>query len=55
MTAIQITTASGACAAVDLFVQGRLPRAGFIRQEQVPLREFLDNRFGQAYEAAAAA
>ena len=55
MTAIQITTASGVCTAVDLVVQGKLPRAGFIRQEQVALRDFLDNRFGRAYEAAAAA
>jgi saccharopine dehydrogenase (NAD+, L-lysine-forming) len=55
MTAIQITTASGVCTAVDLVVQGKLPPAGFIRQEQVSLRDFLDNRFGRAYEAAAAA
>src|SRR5262245_26351633 len=53
MTAIQITTASGVCTAVDLVVQGKLPQAGFIRQEQVALRDFLDNRFGRAYEAAA--
>ncbi len=55
MTAIQITTASGVCAAVDLFAQGKLPGNGFIRQEQMLLRDFLDNRFGRAYEAAAAA
>jgi saccharopine dehydrogenase-like NADP-dependent oxidoreductase len=54
MTGIQITTASGVCAAVDLFVQGALPTQGFIRQEQVPLDRFLANRFGRAYEAAAA-
>lgn len=53
MTAIQITTASGVCAVVDLFLQGNLPRSGFIRQEQVVLREFLENRFGRAYETAA--
>jgi saccharopine dehydrogenase (NAD+, L-lysine-forming) len=55
MTAIQITTASGVCAVLDLFAQGRLQRAGFMRQEDVPLAEFLGNRFGRAYEAAAAA
>jgi saccharopine dehydrogenase-like NADP-dependent oxidoreductase len=54
MTAIQITTASGVCAVLDLFAQGRLQRAGFVRQEDVPLAEFLGNRFGRAYEAAAA-
>jgi len=51
MSAIQITTAAGVCAAVDLFREGRLPASGFIRQEQVPLPDFLANRFGQAYEA----
>jgi saccharopine dehydrogenase-like NADP-dependent oxidoreductase len=53
MTAIQITTASGVCAVMDLFVQGKLPQSGFIRQEQVALTDFLSNRFGRAYEAAA--
>jgi saccharopine dehydrogenase-like NADP-dependent oxidoreductase len=54
MTAIQITTASGVCAAVDLFASGKLPQAGFIRQEQITLADFLGNRFGRAYETAAA-
>ena len=53
MTGIQITTASGVCAVLDLFFQGTLPTRGFIRQEQVPLDRFLANRFGRAYEAAA--
>jgi saccharopine dehydrogenase-like NADP-dependent oxidoreductase len=50
MSAIQITTAAGICAAVDLFREGKLPQAGFIRQEQVALPDFLANRFGSAYE-----
>lgn len=54
MTGIQITTASGVCGVLDLFVQGALPKRGFIRQEQVALEDFLANRFGRAYEAAAA-
>jgi saccharopine dehydrogenase-like NADP-dependent oxidoreductase len=53
MTAIQITTASGVCAVMDLFVQGKLPQSGYLRQEQVALKDFLSNRFGRAYEAAA--
>jgi len=53
MTAIQITTASGVCAVVDLFAEGKLARAGFLRQEDVRLDDFLANRFGRAYEAAA--
>nr|WP_316641832.1 saccharopine dehydrogenase C-terminal domain-containing protein [uncultured Roseateles sp.] len=50
LSAIQITTAAGICAAVDLFRSGELPRAGFIRQEQVELPAFLANRFGKAYQ-----
>ncbi|MFT3818974.1 MAG: saccharopine dehydrogenase C-terminal domain-containing protein [Rubrivivax sp.] len=49
-SAIQITTAAGICAAVDLFREGALPQRGFIRQEQVALPAFLANRFGQAYQ-----
>ena len=49
-SAIQITTAAGICAAVDLFREGALPQRGFIRQEQVPLPAFLANRFGAAYQ-----
>lgn len=50
LSAIQITTAAGICAAVDLFREGRLPQRGFIRQEQVALPDFLANRFGAAYQ-----
>jgi saccharopine dehydrogenase-like NADP-dependent oxidoreductase len=50
LSAIQITTAAGICAAVDLFREGRLPQQGFIRQEQLELPAFLANRFGSAYQ-----
>ncbi|MES2483433.1 MAG: saccharopine dehydrogenase C-terminal domain-containing protein [Pseudomonadota bacterium] len=49
-SAIQITTAAGVCTAVDLFREGRLPRSGFIRQEQIQLPHFLANRFGRAFQ-----
>ncbi len=50
LSAIQITTAAGICAAVDLFREGKLPQKGFVRQEQVALPAFLANRFGSAYQ-----
>jgi saccharopine dehydrogenase-like NADP-dependent oxidoreductase len=50
LSAIQITTAAGICAAVDLFREGKLPPSGFIRQEQVALPDLLANRFGSAYQ-----
>jgi len=49
LSAIQRTTAAGICAALDLVAQGVLPQQGFIGQESIALRDFLDNRFGAAY------
>lgn len=49
-SAIQITTAASVCAALDLHREGRLPSRGFVRQEQVPLADFLGNRYGRCYD-----
>ncbi|NQU70738.1 MAG: saccharopine dehydrogenase NADP-binding domain-containing protein [Rhodospirillales bacterium] len=49
-SAIQITTAAGICAMVDLMRDGALPTTGFLRQEDVALDTFLANRFGRYYE-----
>jgi saccharopine dehydrogenase-like NADP-dependent oxidoreductase len=48
-SAIQITTAAGICAVVDLHREGRLPSRGFVRQEQISLTDYLANRFGRHY------
>jgi len=48
-SAIQVTTASGICAVLDLLAGSHLPAQGFIRQEDIPLDAFLANRFGAAY------
>jgi saccharopine dehydrogenase-like NADP-dependent oxidoreductase len=48
-SAIQITTASAICAALDLVAEGKLPQRGFLRQEDVALADFLANRFGRNY------
>jgi saccharopine dehydrogenase-like NADP-dependent oxidoreductase len=50
-SAIQITTAAGICAVLDLHVARKLPRRGLVKQEQVTMDEFLSNRFGQYYES----
>jgi saccharopine dehydrogenase-like NADP-dependent oxidoreductase len=52
LPAIQITTASAMCAAVDLLAAGKLPQKGFVRQEEIALPDFLANRFGRAYSLA---
>ena len=51
LSAIQLTTASGICAMVDLVVEGKLPQKGMVRQEQATLADFTANRFGQYYAA----
>ncbi len=48
-SAIQVTTAAGVCAAVDLFVHGQAPRRGFVKQEQIRFEEFIESRFGRLY------
>ncbi len=49
LSAIQLTTAAGICAMVDLHREGKLPQSGFVRQEQASLADFLANRFGRHY------
>jgi saccharopine dehydrogenase-like NADP-dependent oxidoreductase len=49
LSAIQITTAAAICATLDMLATGQLPQTGYIRQEDIPLKTFLENRFGQVY------
>ncbi len=50
-SAIQITTAGGICAVVDMHAAGELPSQGFVLQEQVDFEKFLANRFGKCYDS----
>jgi saccharopine dehydrogenase-like NADP-dependent oxidoreductase len=52
-SAIQVTTASGICAVVDLVLNGDGRHRGFVRQEDFSLVEVLDNRFGRHYSDGA--
>jgi saccharopine dehydrogenase-like NADP-dependent oxidoreductase len=49
LSAIQITTAAAICTVLDLLATGQLPQSGFVRQEDIPLKVFLENRFSQVY------
>jgi saccharopine dehydrogenase-like NADP-dependent oxidoreductase len=51
-SAIQITTAASLCAVVDLHASGKLPKQGFVKQEEVSLPDFLANRFGRCYDCS---
>ena len=48
-TAIQITTACGITAVLDLLREGKLPSSGFVRNEDVSFADFIANRFGRHY------
>jgi saccharopine dehydrogenase-like NADP-dependent oxidoreductase len=54
-SAIQITTAAGICAVLDMLATGKLPQRGFVRQEDIGFGDFLANRFGRRYAADASA
>jgi saccharopine dehydrogenase-like NADP-dependent oxidoreductase len=54
-SAIQITTAGGICAVLDMLSAGKLPQSGLIRQEEIALKDFLANRFGKCYALTAPA
>jgi len=49
LSAIQLTTASGICAMVELLLSGKLPQKGLVRQEQATLKDFFANRFGRYF------
>lgn len=48
-TAIQLCTASSACALLDLLANAQIRRTGFVRQEDIELTEVLENRFGRIF------
>lgn len=50
-SAIQVTTASGICAVVDLVINSGGKHHGFVRQEDFRLQDVLTNRFGKHYAA----
>lgn len=49
-SAIQITTAASICTVLDLLHQGKIQQQGLVLQEQIDLKDFLANRFGQYYQ-----
>ena len=48
-SAIQLTTASGVCSVLKIFLDGKLNSQGFTKQESLSWKDFLDNKFGEVY------
>ncbi|NER82677.1 MAG: NAD(P)-binding domain-containing protein [Leptolyngbya sp. SIO1D8] len=49
LSSIQISTAASLCAIVDMYLNGKILQSGFLKQEQINLDDFLENRFGRYY------
>ena len=49
-SAIQLTTASGVCSVLKMFLDGKIASKGFTKQESLSWNDFLDNKFGQVYK-----
>ena len=49
MTAIEYTTAIGMLAMVELYIEGKLPQDGYVRQESVNLKDVFHTTFGNFY------
>ncbi|MCK7490416.1 MAG: hypothetical protein MZW92_00310 [Comamonadaceae bacterium] len=47
--AISWTTASSICAVVEMVRNGVLPDKGFLKQEEIPLREFFKTKNGRRF------
>ena len=48
-SAIQLTTASGVCSVLKIFLDGKLNSKGFTKQESLSWKDFLDNKFVEVY------
>ncbi|CAH2404597.1 saccharopine dehydrogenase family protein [Mesorhizobium escarrei] len=44
-TAVEIMTAAGICAVIDMFLRGKLPQRGFVKQEEADFIEFANSPF----------
>jgi saccharopine dehydrogenase-like NADP-dependent oxidoreductase len=48
-SAIQVTTASGLCAVADMILSSPSYPKGFVTQESIRYKDFIENRFGKIY------
>ena len=52
-SAIQRATASGVCAVVLAYATGKLTGTGYIKQENIPHKDFITNLYGEIYNGRA--
>jgi len=49
LSAIQLTTASGVCSVLKMYLDGKITNNGFTKQESLSWNDFLNNNFGKVY------
>ena len=49
LSAIQLTSASGVCSVLKMYLDGKMKGNGFVKQESLSWQDFLDNDFGKVY------
>jgi len=49
LSAIQLTTASGVCSVLKMYLDGKITNQGFTKQESLSWNDFLNNDFGKVY------
>ena len=49
-SAIQLTTASGVCSVLEMYLQNKINKKGFIPQESIDWDLFLDTSYGKVYQ-----
>ena len=49
LSAIQLTTASGVCSVLKMYLDGKIINQGFTKQESLSWDDFLNNDFGKVY------
>ena len=49
LSAIQLTTASGVCSVLKMYLDGKITNQGFTKQESLSRNDFLNNDFGKVY------
>jgi saccharopine dehydrogenase-like NADP-dependent oxidoreductase len=48
-SAIQVATAAGLCSVLDIVLSDPAAYRGFVTQESIPLKLFMDNDYGHYY------
>ena len=48
-SAIQLSTASGVCSVLDMYIEGKIETTGFVKQESVSWEDFVDNSYGKVF------